>query len=401
MHRGSTFEAALEKEAAGLDSVDRRLAHEIAAGVLRSQTELDGELAPLVSRRWQSTPQDLKDILRIGAHQLLKLNRVPAYAVVHSAVDVAREAHGPGGARFVNAVLRRLAREPDRKPPAHAAADLATRYSHPVWLVTRWTERFGRERTEIALRHNNRRPPITIQAVRSSEEDLLRALSQRGIDHRPAKGGYGIVVETSNVSSLPGFEEGAFVVQDAGAARLLEHCRIPNGALVWDTCAAPGGKAALLSRRCSVVASEFNESRLPRLRDNLRRTAPDVPVLAADARTPPFRAECFDAVLVDAPCSATGVIARHPDARWRLRPKRIERLAALQRQILDRASSAVRPGGLLAYITCSLEPEENEEQVAAFLERHEEFDRAGADLTLLPGEDQSDGGYAARMKKAA
>lgn len=400
MRRGSRFDVALDREVAELSPADRRLAHEIAAGVLRARTELDRALAPLVSGRWQKTSDDLKDLLRIGAHQLLKLSRVPRYAAVQSTVDVAKRAHGPGAARLVNAVLRRLANAVNGKIPP-PAADLAAKYSHPEWLVARWSARFGLERTEAILRHNNQRPPLTIQAVRWSEEDLLRAVSEGAVEHRRAAGGYGIVVKTRRVASLPGYAEGAFVVQDAGPARLLDHCGIPHGSLVWDACAAPGGKAALLSRRCRVLASEFRMRRLRKLRATLTRAAPEVALVAADARRPPLPDGKFGAVLLDVPCSATGVMARHPDARWRLEPKRIEQLAALQREILDGAASVVKQDGLLAYITCSLEREENEDQVEEFLERHDEFAREGDDLMLLPGAEGSDGGYAARLRRVS
>jgi 16S rRNA (cytosine967-C5)-methyltransferase len=207
------------------------------------------------------------------------------------------------------------------------------------------------------------------------------------------------VTESGKVQQLPGYRDGAFVVQDPVQVRLLEFAAIPDGARVWDACAAPGGKAAVLAGRCKVVASELRRDRLERLGDTLARTAPDVPVLLADAARPPLRPGATDVVLVDAPCSATGTMARHPDARWRLSADQIERAARWQAAILDGVAPVVGPGALLLYMTCSLEPEENERQVNGFLERHPEFEREGDDLSIFPPDEGTDGGYAARMRR--
>jgi 16S rRNA (cytosine967-C5)-methyltransferase len=388
---------ALDAEARGLGAADRRLAHEIAAGVLRNRSELDRSIAPLVSDSWQRTPDDLKDLLRIGAHQVLRLSRVPRYAAVDTTVAVAKRAYGPRGARLINAVLRKLAG--NAVGAAAAPRALSAQYSHPQWLVDRWLARFGAARTEMLLRHNNDRPELTIQPVRWSGARLRTALADQGVEHRNAAFGCGFVVEARRVTMLPGYAEGAFVVQDAGSARLLEHSAIPSGAIVWDACAAPGGKAAVLNTRCRVIASEFRRNRVPRLAETVRRAAPEVTLLAADARRAPLGDASVDVVLVDVPCSATGTMARHPDARWRITPARIRRLVRLQSRILDGVAPAVREGGLLAYITCSLEREENEDQVDRFLARHRNYARDGDDLLLVPGDVGTDGGYAACLRR--
>ena len=393
---GRQFESALDEAAAGLDDTDRRLAYEIAAGVLRSRTELDSRLAPLVSGSWEHTPDGTKDLLRIGAYQLLKLSRVPSYAAVQTTVEAAKRSGGRKSAGLVNAVLRRLSRTADQREPE---GDLAARYSHPEWLVERWLAHYGDVRTEALLGHNNRRPPLVIQPVRSTLEALGVALSEAGVPHSPAAFGAGFVTESGKVQQLPGYRDGAFVVQDPVQVRLLEFAAIPDGARVWDACAAPGGKAAVLAGRCKVVASELRRDRLERLGDTLARTAPDVPVVLADAARPPLRPGATDVVLVDAPCSATGTMARHPDARWRLSADQIERAARWQAAILDGVAPVVGPGALLLYMTCSLEPEENERQVNGFLERHPEFEREGDDLSIFPPDEGTDGGYAARMRR--
>ncbi len=396
---GQPFEAALDEAVTRLSPPDRRLAHEIAAGVLRTRRELDARLVPLVTDGWRRTPPDLKDLLRVGAYQLLRLSRVPAYAAVQTTVQVAKRRRGRKAAGLVNAILRRLT---DGTTQAHgepASDDLAARFSHPEWLVKRWLVRYGPVRTEALLEHNNRRPTVSLQPVRWTLSQLRAAMKQHNIAVKDAALGEGLIVESARIADLPGYQGGAFIVQDPAQARLLEFAAIPDGALVWDTCAAPGGKAAVLSRRCRVVASELDRHRLTRLRSTVTRTAPEVSLMTADARYPPVSADHVDAILVDTPCSATGTFARHPDARWRLTPKRLARLVALQVGILDGVVDAVRPGGLLVYLTCSLEPEENDEQVASFVERHPDFAREGDDLFIFPPDAGTDGGYGARLRR--
>lgn len=395
MRAGRTFDSALDRLPADLPDPDRRLAHEVAAGVLRGRRRIDAALAPLVARGWERTGEAVRDVLRIGAYQLLELGRVPAYAAVDAAVELAKQTVGAKSAGFINAVLRRLA---STAPPVPTG--LGERYSHPDWLVERWLAAFGPERTEALLAHNNRRAALVLQPVGWPADRLRAALGAAEVLHEDAPWGTGIVVETGDVRRLPGYGEGAFVVQDAAQAHLLAQAAIADESRVWDACAAPGGKAARLAPRCRVFASESRQSRIPKLRDTLRRVASAVTLAVADARQPPVRPERFDVVLVDTPCSATGTMARHPDARWRLDADRLARLVQLQREILDGVASAVRPGGRLVYLTCSLEPEENRDQVNVFLERHSEFAREADDEFVFPTDRATDGGYLARLRRS-
>ena len=392
------FDVALAAAVEGLDDDDRRLAHEISAGVLRWRDELDGRLEPLVSGDWDGTPPDLQDLLRIGAYQLLKLSRVPPYAAVAATVEVSKLVTGRKGAGLVNAVLRRLAQQ-DEGDADVAPPSLAKRYSHPGWLVDRWLARFGPERTEALLAHNNTRPKLVLRPARWSAQRLRNALTERDVAFEDAPFGAGLAVAPSRVWQLPGYGEGAFLVQDPAQARLLEFAAIPDGARVWDACGAPGGKAALLGLRGPVVAGELRRERLGRLRETVTRVAPGVTLMLADARQPPLADGGTEVALVDAPCTATGTIARHPDARWRLSIKRIERSAERQAAILDGAAPVVGAGGLLVYLTCSLEPEENEAQVDGFLARHPQYERNGDDLFIFPPDAGTDGGYAARLRR--
>ncbi len=395
---GRRFDVALSDTVHGLSDADRRLVHEIAAGVLRSRDELDRTVRPLTTATWSRIDPDVRDLLHVGAYQLRYLDRIPPYAALSATVEAAKQAVGSRPAGMVNAVLRRVARgEPKERTPPD---DLAARFSHPRWLVERWRRTFGDERTTALLRHNNRRPPLTLRPVGWSLEELRIALETAGIPSRDAAFQAGVIVEASDVRALPGYARGAFVVQDAAQSRLLAFTVPPDAGTTWDACAAPGGKASVLATSgIPVIASDRTRERVDQLRDTLARVAPQTRVLVADARHPPLPDGSCAVVLVDAPCSATGTIARHPDARWRLSATMLERLVAMQESILDRVAPTVAVGGLLVYLTCSLEPDENRSQVDRFLARHPGFCQDGDDLSIFPADAGTDGGYGARMRR--
>lgn len=414
VREGRPFAAALDRAVKGLKDPDRRLAHEMAAGVLRRQDALDARIAPLVPRGWTKVTPRLKDVLRLGAFQLTALDRVPAHAAVGTSVALAKEAGGPRAGGFVNAVLRHL----DGVPPAPGEAGspgarLAAAFSHPRWLVDRWVARYGPEATERLLRWNDTRPRLVLQPARASLEELERRWRAAGIPVEPAPYGAGLVTDRRRPQDLPGYAQGAFVVQDPAQALLAWYADIPPGVTVYDASAAPGGKTVALGRQgARVVAADRSRPRTRRLAENLRRAGSgrEYPVVA-DARQPPVRP--LPVVLLDAPCLGTGSFARHPDARRRVRPEALASLTGLQGELLDTAADTVAPGGLLLYATCSLEPEENEDQIARFLARHPEFVREPSelfppallspegDLMILPQRDQMDGAYAARLRRHA
>jgi 16S rRNA (cytosine967-C5)-methyltransferase len=414
VREGRPFDAALGSAIEELPDADRRLAHELAGGVLRTQDALDDRLARLIRLGWESVSPPLRDLLRVGAYQILHLDRIPPHAAVSTAVELAREVAGQAPAGFVNAVLRRLGREAAPGPLVNSAdpvATLARAHSHPEWLVAGWVARFGADGAEALLRWNNGRPPLVLQAGRDDLTALRERLDAAGIRSEPAPFGAGLVVDGTRPGELPGYAEGAFFVQDAAQALVARFADFPTGAQVLDACAAPGGKAIALGRKAGLLlAADRNRRRTVRLRDNLRRAGSGREfVLLADAAAPPVRP--LNAVLLDAPCLGTGTFARHPDARLRVTPDALRELTRTQATLLEGARAAVRPGGLLVYATCSLEPEENEEQVARFLSTHADFRRepSGAvpdeclsgdgDLTLLPHRHGTDGAYAARLRR--
>ena len=409
---GATFGDARDRALAGLAERDRRLAYELSAGVLRRRTALDRKLALA-----HADPR-LHDILRLGLYQLRCLARVPAHAAVSTSVELAREAAGEGAARYVNQALRKLTDVGSPPPPLVPG----TGATHPAWLVRRWAARFGVENTKRLVEWNDAKPPLILQPARWDQHTIKDRLHAAGIGVTPAPFGAGLRLTpipgtpTPRPAELPGFAEGGFLVQDAAQALVVRYAAVPAGWWVYDACAAPGGKAVALARvGARVVAGDARVERLPRLIETARRCGVAVRVLAADLLAAPFAPGSLPAVVVDAPCTATGAMARHPDARWRLRRGMIVRAAERQRRLLAAAAALVAPGGVLVYATCSLEPEENTLVVDDLLQRHPEFRRAppssptvvedalftsDGDLAVFPQRHGIDGAYAARLVRS-
>jgi 16S rRNA (cytosine967-C5)-methyltransferase len=409
------FEIALDREARQLPESDRRLAHELAAGVLRQRSSLDAQLAPLVSRDWSKVAPHLQDILRIGAYQLTALERVPAHAAVDTSVSLAKTRGGSRAAGFVNAILRGLARSDvsESVSGAQDAATLAQQYSHPLWLVRRWVNHFGTAETERLLEWNNTRPKLVIQPAREELQFLSDRWRSAGVETEAAPFGAGLIVSSATrPADLPGYCEGSFFVQNPAQALLSQFASLQPELTVYDVCAAPGGKAIALGRTARmVVAGDVSRARARRLQGNLARAGTGREhTIVADGRQPPVQS--IEAVLLDAPCLGTGTFARHPDARWRVTPKALVSQLRLQADLLDGAATIVAPGGLLVYSTCSLEPEENRGQVEGFLKRHRDFVREATsavspqllspegDLMVLPQRHGIDGAYAARLRRS-
>ena len=400
VRHGVPFDVALRRAIKDLESDDRRLAHELAAGVFRARTHLDSSLAGSIERGLDSVRADTLDVLRLGAFQLLHLDKVPPHAAVQSTVGVARRLGGRKVAGFVNAVLRRIADghadRIDHGGTEAGAAQLAREFSHPEWLVARWLARFGPDETRALLVWNNTRPTLVIQPARWSRAQVETRLSDAGITFRPAPFDAGLIVSVKKPAEMPGYAEGAFVVQDP-AQRLVTRFLAPDpGAVLYDACAAPGGKSIALAAG--------------RLAENLKRAAPPTVVaVLADATRPPIRP--VGAVLLDVPCLGTGTFARHPDARWRVTTEALQSLAYQAARFLIQTAEVVAPGGLLLFATCSLEPEENESQVARFLSEDRRFRREPStnvpaellnpdgDLVVLPQRHGTDGAYAARLRR--
>ena len=392
-----------------LDERERAFLHELVLGTLRRRGWLDHVLGRLSSRPLGQVTAGVLDALRLGAYQLLYL-RVPPHAAVSESVELARQVE-PRSAGFANAVLRRLQREgppPEPDPAADPLRWLTTAGSLPHWLAERWCSRVGPGPTVERARALLETPPTHVR-LNPHVPDALALAAAEGVEARETSVPGALLASGPRLVDLA--RRGVLYVQDAGAQAVA--LLAASEGLVLDACAAPGGKALLIAdaggRRTHVIAAEASPRRvetLARLRS--RWGAANVSVVAGDALRPPF-ARPFDAVLLDAPCSGLGTLARNPDLRWRLAPHDIARHGDRQRRLLESLSPLVRPGGRLVYATCSLEPEENEEVVGGFLEAHAEFAcealppwarpfHAAPFARILPS-DGGDAFFAARLRR--
>ena len=398
IHDGQLFEVVRDRELKNLQGKDRALAHQIAAGVLRFRSKLDNAISAKLSHPWNKVQEDLRNVLRVGAYQLIYLDRVPKYAAVNTTVEICKKTVGPRQAPLVNAVLRKLGPESVSPQKCTTPKDLAEEYSHPLWLVKRWVERFGFERTMSLLGRNNAVPPVTLKAVGITLAELKESLTANDVSFRESALGVGVSIMHVAVDQLPGYSSGDFIVQDPAQSHAVDFARLPTTGRIWDPCAAPGGKSIVISDLSDgLIASDFTQHRVKLLKKNLDRVSRKMPLLRADAARPPFRDRSLDAVIVDAPCSATGTIRKHPDARWRITEKNIHQAAKTQKAFLDSVARLIRPGGILVYLTCSLEQEENQDVVDRFLESHLDFERTDEDLSIFPDDYGTDGAYGARL----
>jgi 16S rRNA (cytosine967-C5)-methyltransferase len=373
------------------DERDRSLAVEIATGTLRWQGAFDAVIAAFAKRPIAKLDAEVLDILRMTAFQLLHLDRIPASAAVNDAVALAGKVGKKSASGLVNAVLRRISRErnnlplPSRPPGtfsrAEALAYLSTTLSHPEWLVARWLDRHGFDAAEAWALFDNGPAALTLRVntLRVSRDALAERLTAQGVETEPTRfASHGLVVRGGNPLLTPIAGDGLFAVQDESSQLVAELTAAMPGERILDACASPGGKttamAAAMGNRGLIVATDLRGRRV----DLLRRTvesasASCVRVVQANVSgVLPF-ATTFDCVLLDAPCSGLGTLRRDPDIRWRRSPDELERLAAIQIEMLARAADVVVPGGRIVYATCSSEPDENEDVVSRFLAGHREF----------------------------
>ena len=420
LRRGEFLDQSFDRRIAPLDARDRRWTRELVYGMLRHRGWIDAVLSDRVRGGLARLDPDVIDLLRLGVYQLTNMGSVPAYAAIAQTVELAKRRHGLGASKLVNAVLRRTDRERDElliaPPPSDPVEALALKYSHPRWLVARWVERWGEQDTERLLTLNNAEGPIVLRPFGIVREQLEAMLEGAGVHVGDAP----YVKESIAISGgitlteLGAFKKGLFFVQDPAATLVTEYASIPTGATVADLCAAPGGKSLELSRSASaVLAGDKSVARLQRLLANMRRLeTTNIYPFVGDARQPAV--DALDAVLIDVPCTGTGTFRRHPDARWRLKVSDLAVMSALQRTILRAAAKVVRREGLLIYSTCSLEPEENDAQIDAFLAENLNWVLEappegavsadlldGGRLRVLPQRHATDGAFAARLRRVS
>ncbi|HEY8241449.1 MAG TPA: 16S rRNA (cytosine(967)-C(5))-methyltransferase RsmB [Kiritimatiellia bacterium] len=384
---------------------------ELVQGVVRWKRLLEEVRTVLVPRKPRA---EIDAFLLVGLYQLLRMENMPAHAAVHETVEAAKAVGGKKTADFVNAVLRRVTKERAALASKIDAFPWPVRLSHPDALAMRWKRAFGEQAAQDLCAWNNRAPDVVLRVVKTRKDlaGFLQALEQAGVRAEPHAARPDDCVVLSHgvrVRDVPGYEEGWFAVQDPSTLAAPELLDPQPGETVLDACAAPGGKTAILSSRAGdrgrVIASDRHADRLGPLRDNVRRLAlANVTVATCDAtdavalrRLADEHAPAgFDRILLDVPCSNTGVIRRRPDARWRFSVERLDRTVALQRALLDAASQVLKPGSALVYSTCSLEPEENEDQIRAWLTAHPAF-RLEREVKLVPPASGTDGAYAALL----
>lgn len=362
-------DALLAGAASRFDDRDQRLLREIVLGTLRWLRRIDGVLERAGDRSLDEIQPELHALLRVAVFQLLFLDRVPAHAVVSEAVDEALARCHRGAGSFVNAVLRRIARDPHLGAWPVEETDpvrrLGLETSHPDLLVRRWLDRFGEERTRNLLDANNRPRPMHLLAFRDrgGRELLAERLIDEGIEVDASRiSPLGLTVREGDPLATQAFARGDFYIQDeAGQAAALVPEPRP-GETVLDAAAAPGGKGLALvafESTVRVTAADASIERIDRLASNFRRLRRDLPIVLADAARAPFAAR-FDRVIVDYPCTGTGTLRKNPELKWRWSERELARLAAQALDLVSGAAAAVAPGGLLVAISCSLETEENE-----------------------------------------
>jgi len=431
---GEFIESLLDKglAAAGLSPADRGLCQEIVYGVVRRQGTLDWLIARKTDGREQKTA--LQNLLRTGLYQIFWLDRVPPHAAVHETVEIAKHLGFGPQAGFINAVLRGYLREIDATKAALEdlkISDPAIGYSHPEWLVKKWQHQFGDGKTRELLEWNNLSPktyarvnllkaegekresennqgPVAPAAKKMKDAGgLVERWREEDVDYDFVRCDWldeNLVFELRShpsLASLGSFRDGWFYVQDPSTLLAVRELGPRPGETILDLCAAPGGKTTFLAQRMEdrgqIVAADVSEERLRLIRENCERlgvTCVELKLTSAlDLRSP-----AFDRILVDAPCSNTGVMRRRVDLRWRITADEIERLRRTQLDLLTSAAAALKPGGSLVYSTCSLEPEENAGVVKEFLGSHPDF-KLDSDRALFPPADQVDGAYVARLRK--
>ncbi len=381
---------------ARLEGPDQALFTELVYGVTRMRRLIDKRLEPFCNKPLDQALPEIRTVLRLGLYQALFLTRVPGYALTSESVTLVGLLGAPHASGFVNAVLRTLmtAKEQEQLPGPHEASwSPAMRYSHPEWLVNRWAARLetpGPEapRLEKLLECNNVPHPVYLQVAPEGRDSALEKLKTLGVDAQPVDWpNHTLLVRGPAALWESGhYDAGPWTVQDWTFQAMLDLVPAPLGARVWDVCAAPGGKCAGLSWRVGpegrVIASDDSPERARILRGNVARLGlANVDVLERDAAQMPT-AERFQTVWVDAPCTGTGTLSRRADLRWNVQAQDLARQSARQASLLEAAAGHVYPGGHLAYSTCSLEPEENQDVIKGFLKRRNDFEPVA--LTLPP-----------------
>jgi len=410
-NEGEFVEDLLERKLAeaGLSPADRRLCQELVYGIVRWRATLDWLIARKTANRTQKPA--LQDLLRLGLYQIFWLDRIPNHAAVHVTVELAKQRGFGPQSGFVNALLRGYLREFEATKSLLAelkTSQPALGFSHPEWLVRRWEQLWGAEKTRQLLEWNNT-PPKTFARVNTLKADPAKLIEQwrdENVEYDFVRKDWfeeNLVFELKShpsLGTLPSFQQGQFYIQDPSTLLAVQMLDPQPGETILDLCAAPGGKLTYIAQRIGnqgrIVAHDVRPDRLALINANCARLGVTcVQAASPESLNPQL---LFDKILVDAPCSNTGVMRRRVGLRWSLGAAEIGRLAASQDQLLRKAATLLNKNGILLYSTCSIDPQENQEVVTNFLAVHPRF-KLSADREVLPFNDEVDGAYVARIEK--
>lgn len=441
---------------------ERQRATDLVYGTIRNLRAIDAVIARFSGRRPDRIAPALLSIIRVGIYELVYSPATPVYSIVNEAVNNARKAGGKKQTGFVNAVLREvvrhianreaqlaasnprrtLAREPDTgcefdtdflpDPAASLAEYLSTCFSLPPWLVREWLDAFGPDQTRQVCLGSNRRPSLYVRVnpLRTTAQDLLARFDEAGVKAEPV--GWAVptiahsypgepvgtahptiadvtsdmlrVTGPHSVTELPGFAEGLFTVQDLSASQAVRLLQPQPGWTILDMCSAPGTKttqsAELTQDAATILATDIDPKRLERVHENIARLGLKSITIIPYTQLEQGTIGPFDAILLDVPCSNTGVLARRIEARYRLQPETIHDLAATQRTLLEKAAALLKPSGRVCYSTCSIQRTENQDIVQAFLNARNQFQLVQEHLTLpSPQPFDHDGAYTALLTR--
>ena len=367
-----------------LSEKNKGLIQEIFFGIIRWRNHLDWIIKKIYQGQLQKTPRFIRYILQIGLYQLIFMNRIPEYAAINEAVELAKIKGGTYWGKKVNAILRSYQRgKPNIDFPQLASNPvefIAVYYSHPEWIIKRWIDRFGVDNTILLCEANNKTPLLSLRVntIKISVQELQNRLAQ--FDVLTSQSTY--LKNFIQAQSLPDlsqfrvFQEGMFSIQDASAGLACVLLNPQPGDKIVDLCAAPGGKTTFLAEltkdEADIFAVDANLQRLNLIRQNLNRLKlKSVQLVQADGTQ--YSSQKVDKAIVDAPCSGLGVLSKRIDLRWKRIPDQLEELSELQLKLLQNAAKLVKPGGVIVYCTCTIEPEENEQIIDKFLIENKDF----------------------------
>ena len=415
MDKGTSLSDALPQEQQRVSAKDQALLQEMCFGAIRLFPRYDALANQLFSKKMKGKQRVFHHLLIIGLYQIEQM-RIPEHAAVGETVNAAIALKAPGLKGLINACLRNYLRNKDAL--AAKINNEVVQYSHPSWFIKRLKAAYPKQ-WQTVLEQNLQRAPMWLRNHQQNQDlqTFVDALSENKIAfQQPLSHQASILLDKpKSVDQIPGFENGAFTVQDAAAQHAAILLEPKDGELILDACTAPGGKAChvLDLADCQLVAADVDEARLKRVQENLQRLKLNAELICGDLADESTLSQYqqFDRILLDAPCSATGVIRRHPDIKWLRRNEDIEQLAELQKRILETLWKKLKPGGTLLYATCSILPQENKEQMKAFLahnnaklipidndlNENESIDSPG--WQILPGEHNMDGFYYCRLQK--